>query len=676
MSNKEISIGVKLVTDLADFTSGFKQAQDTSKKFGEGIEKNVSTPLNKLAGQLRTLKAAQSRSLTPEQFTQIGTEITKVQGEIDKFKGKLTQTSSPLDGLLSQAKGLLPAFGFAAIAAGAGVAVKSIIASTSATADEWEFMMSGLKTGVDQFWKTLATGDWSNFTDRIKEAIQAGYDYSSMMDKIQDQTRALSMIESDAAEEAIDLEIKLRNKLLTREERIKAGQDRIALEAKLVKERKLIADENYKNEYNEAMRQTGLGLYQLEEIAKDIASEKRLKAEAYNDKVKEYEKLKALNTKQIGAGTGMGGGSSIKIQLPDTPEIIALKSVIDSTDSMYKEYAVLINKYDILNDESQKKFTEAYAQKNLTAISGKENIKKIISQVNSLLAGEEITGQKIIEKNSTIAGQIKTLQDQIELSNGTDKEAIAIAYQKIEALNKQAEAYDAVKRAIRAEATGNTALSPITSKGTPKLSGTPIDTKTLAVKSLVNADSIKSEIDAVNEAQDRLIEKQQAVQDAFQSGFENIGQSVVNGLGFAKDGFEGFVAGLFETVTKLIAMMLSESIANSIAGATASGAATGPAAIFTTPAFIATAVGGVLAAFAAIPKFATGGIVPGSSWTGDNVLARVNSGEEILTRNDPRHRANQSQSNSTIILQPSIDITGDRMRVMLHRVDGNVKKRT
>ena len=40
----------------------------------------------------------------------------------------------------------------------------------------------------------------------------------------------------------------------------------------------------------------------------------------------------------------------------------------------------------------------------------------------------------------------------------------------------------------------------------------------------------------------------------------------------------------------------------------------------------------VIAAIASTPKFAYGGIVPGSSFTGDNVPALVNSGEMILNR--------------------------------------------
>jgi hypothetical protein len=64
----------------------------------------------------------------------------------------------------------------------------------------------------------------------------------------------------------------------------------------------------------------------------------------------------------------------------------------------------------------------------------------------------------------------------------------------------------------------------------------------------------------------------------------------------------------------MISMMLASSISQSIAGAAASGTATGPAAIFTTPAFIATtAVSGVMQPLL-VSKFETGGIVGGASF--------------------------------------------------------------
>jgi hypothetical protein len=42
------------------------------------------------------------------------------------------------------------------------------------------------------------------------------------------------------------------------------------------------------------------------------------------------------------------------------------------------------------------------------------------------------------------------------------------------------------------------------------------------------------------------------------------------------------------------------------------------------------AIASMVAAFSQMPKFATGGIVGGSSFIGDNVLARLNSGEMVL----------------------------------------------
>jgi TP901 family phage tail tape measure protein len=110
-----------------------------------------------------------------------------------------------------------------------------------------------------------------------------------------------------------------------------------------------------------------------------------------------------------------------------------------------------------------------------------------------------------------------------------------------------------------------------------------------------------------------LAEVADAVGNEVAGAFDYMSTGIVESLGLADDGFQGFVKGLVSTILKLISMMLAQSISQAIAGATASGAATGPAAIFTTPAFIATAVGGVMSAFAAIPKFADGGIVSGTT---------------------------------------------------------------
>lgn len=90
------------------------------------------------------------------------------------------------------------------------------------------------------------------------------------------------------------------------------------------------------------------------------------------------------------------------------------------------------------------------------------------------------------------------------------------------------------------------------------------------------------------------------------------------------------------------------SISEAVTGATRAAAATGPAAPFVLPTYIATMVGTVLAQIASTASaflqakqllsggdagaFEQGGIVGGTSYTGDRLTARVNSREMILTQ--------------------------------------------
>ena len=71
-----------------------------------------------------------------------------------------------------------------------------------------------------------------------------------------------------------------------------------------------------------------------------------------------------------------------------------------------------------------------------------------------------------------------------------------------------------------------------------------------------------------------------------------------------------------------------EALATAQAAAAATGAALSPWNVVATVA----AVSSVIAALAQVPKFATGGVVPGNMMSGDNVLIRANSGEVVLTK--------------------------------------------
>jgi hypothetical protein len=93
------------------------------------------------------------------------------------------------------------------------------------------------------------------------------------------------------------------------------------------------------------------------------------------------------------------------------------------------------------------------------------------------------------------------------------------------------------------------------------------------------------------------------------NAFSGMAMGLVDSLGLAENGMEGFLGSLLKTVLQAMSMYMGQAIAAAIAGSNQAAAATGAAAIFTQPTFMATMVGGVLSAFASIPKFANGGIV-------------------------------------------------------------------
>jgi uncharacterized protein YqgC (DUF456 family) len=119
-----------------------------------------------------------------------------------------------------------------------------------------------------------------------------------------------------------------------------------------------------------------------------------------------------------------------------------------------------------------------------------------------------------------------------------------------------------------------------------------------------------------------------AVGDAFMT----MSNRMIAGLDLADTGLQGFVKNMAATVLEIISMLLSNAMANAIVIGTESAKFTGPAALFTMPAFIATAVGGVLGAFASIPKFAEGGIVSGPTMGMMGEYAGANRGNpEVIT---------------------------------------------
>lgn len=161
------------------------------------------------------------------------------------------------------------------------------------------------------------------------------------------------------------------------------------------------------------------------------------------------------------------------------------------------------------------------------------------------------------------------------------------------------------------------------------------------------------------------------LQTALNGVFSDMSEGMVESLGEAKNGLDRFAKSMFTTVMKLIGMALSSSLANAIQGATQTGTSTGPAAVFTTPAFIATAVGGIMAAFASIPKFADGGVVYGPTLglMGEYAGA-ANNPEVIAPLNKLKDLINPVETGDVIVqLSGGFDVSGETLKLVLDRTE-------
>ena len=149
---------------------------------------------------------------------------------------------------------------------------------------------------------------------------------------------------------------------------------------------------------------------------------------------------------------------------------------------------------------------------------------------------------------------------------------------------------------------------------------------------------------AVLEAEAQILEARQKNADAIKAQATEVAQTMQAVTGALSDMFEA-AAGDSEAYEKFKkAMAIADaaiSLAQTIAAATSASTAGDP---YSMAIRIAANVAAVTAQFAAVvkaikaasipavPKFEEGGVVPGTSYTGDRVLIRANSGERVLTK--------------------------------------------
>lgn len=556
--------------------------------------------------------------------------VTRLLLKTNDFDANLNKSKKNVSGFQSDiskmsgvaVSGVMKFAGVLGIAVTASEGFNKVMNSSQTLGDEYARTMDGLKGGVDQFFYSIGSGDWTPFMNGLTETIRLAREAYSAMDQLGNTKMSFSYF--DAKNQAIVQEqITILKDKDSTEEQKKAARE---LLDKTLKDQEEIVGQYKRRSQNavQAMVRAAIGLDGVDVSAIDIDKILRLDvssvgdeqkaqlAKQYKEFVDEYDRLKAKFTSYETVGSGMN------VHTVTTTDTNALSKAISPMLAKYQDAiqynAILVKKSDEWlqnlinvstaaeaagrNLSSMTKAANRASQSGTGGKTQKEEPKEntiawydaqITEQNKKLIAATDMQARSAIQSTINELEQrkinLKFVVDQeaFKIKNGGMKDSalsvpIAPAYDKVPTHGKGGKNFKLPKFE-----------SPIKKKD--------IDINEEYTKSLYAVGSIMSSLSGItNEST---------------AAYLQWGAGVVSSIAQA-----------IPAIRDLITAKQTEAVVNGVTSATE------------TPVvgwlLAGAAVASVIAAMASIPKFATGGIVPGTSFTGDKVPALLNSGEMIL----------------------------------------------
>ena len=620
--------------------------------------------------------------------------VTRLLLKTNDFDANLNKSKKNVNGFQSDiakmsgvaVSGVMKFAGVLGIAVTASEGFHKVMNSSQTLGDEYARTMDGLKGGVDQFFYSIGSGDWTPFMNGLSETIRLAREAYNAMDQLGNTKMSFSYF--DAKNQAIVQEqITILKDKDSTEEQKKAARE---LLDKTLKDQDEIVGQ-YKRRSNNAVRamvKAAIGLdgvdvsgIDIDKVLKlDVSSagdeQKAQLAKQYKDFVDEYDRLKAKFTTYETVGSGMN------VHTVATTDAKALGEAISPMLAKYQDAiqynAILVKKSDewLQNLINVSAAAEA-AGRNLSSMTKAANrasqsgtggnppkekpkegsIAWYDSEISDL--NKKLIAETDMQARATIQATINELeQKKVKLKFVVDQEAFKIAHGEMKdgALPIPIKpTYDKVPTHGK---TGKDFKLP---KHDPLFKKEDIDLNQEYAESLANISGVVGSMSGLFD------DNTASVLQWGVSFLSTVGQAIPKILEMA--GANEVEA---ETARKSAIANMSAAggeVLKAHAGIPFVGIALGLAG-----------VAAIIAAMSSMPKYATGGIVPGTSFTGDKVPALLNSGEMILNGSQQSNLFRMLNSglygslsqkiapsgNDDIRLYSDVEIKGDRIFLALH----------
>ena len=584
----------------------------------------------------------------------------------------LSGTLGSMGGALTKVAGI---FGVTATAVGA---FEKSMNSSQKLNDLYENTMGGLKGAVDEFFYSIANGDWTNWFNGISGVIDKAKEAKAALDDLGNTSMSYNYFNAKNMADFSDQLAIIKDKTSSKEQ-VEAAKERVK---EILRNQQEIS-QVYSDAANDALKKqvskftgiesTDLKLFDIEDIFRidvtAVKDETKAKLEQqYKDYQKVYSDIVSRNQKQTPIMTPEG----VTI-ISSTTDWDAVSREMQGIIPAYKE-AILYN--GILNkatDEELKQMMELgqtaanvqRAYSSMVQTANKATQKDIVTPKTSPKAVEKFTSQLEKMKND-LAEWNRKLDD--GLAKGTDTTE---AVKKVAALQKAIKELEDKRHQIDLEIKYSMPVQDVRQVADMRAISNPTSIPKDAMD-LKKIDVTKNGIMSIGDAAKKAFSDNIESMYAFAEGLGYMGQ-MADSVGGA---FEAMGASSMASIYQVASSIMQgvQQFTQIAAAAKSAAVAQGVASASAMPfpfnlAAIATVVATITSIFASFAKFADGGIVGGNSFSGDRQLVRVNSGEMILNKNQQARLFNlldgDGQSGRVIRVDGEARVSGKDMYIAI-----------
>lgn len=602
MADAQIKVGIK--ADQTQFVAG-------TKKAGEAID---------------TLKKK------ADEYNRGFEDATKQsQREIDRLTARLKKAGDATGGFGDILKGVAggAVAGFAAGLVSADTVVagfQKAISSTQTTADAFDIAVAGMQAGVEEFFSSLTAGNFDAFIDGIQRAVTEGRKLASLLDSIADMewagdisrkevttqiNKAKAVINSDKATPTEKEEAKKQLNWYINKYRTEAGATIEALKEAT---------------YTAYAKSSPNAKASREDFMAYVETQKRGTNTRYNQYKELYEGIKSAETVTTFVAGGAGaisrtvatltknGEARLKELRDKYPDLERLRKVDDTiTDKEREQIGEIWNKMQFLEAD-----IESIAVQSV----------RLDNRVGRAAAG----GGKSVGNKQAKADFWDSVEAPDARELGLDKPMVAPIRAALIVAPEVIKELEDERRALVEQLNG-TADPEARVKLKAQISG--VEGKLGQVKELTEVEGVKMpELPRTDDFDSSGLDKTIGAFGDLANVMDLVTGSSDNALSSILRWGAGIVSAIGQAIPSILALTAaSKAKATAQAEEAVTGAAASKSFIpFAGPLMAVAAIASVVAAIASAPKFAGGGIVPGTSFGGDKVLTRLNSGEMVLNK--------------------------------------------